>query len=102
MIGDSCKHDTLVVVPSAGWTGRDGEQIHMRLLQEEDGGYSVIALNLPGAASSGDTVKEAVANLRDAVRELLASYADLNKPVPWRDSREKNTPETDQWIMIDE
>lgn len=33
----------------------------------EDGGYSVSVPALPGCASQGDTVEEAIANIRDAI-----------------------------------
>ena len=36
------------------------------MLEEDEGGYSVLALNLPGAASQGETKEEALANIRDA------------------------------------
>lgn len=40
-----------------------------------DGGYVAEATGLPGCVSQGDTVAEAVANLRDAMTEVVAANA---------------------------
>jgi predicted RNase H-like HicB family nuclease len=41
-------------------------------LRHSDEGYSVEALGLPGCWSQGATETEAIANIRDAIREYLA------------------------------
>ena len=38
---------------------------------DEDGGYVVVCPTLPGCYSQGDTVKEALANIREAVELCL-------------------------------
>lgn len=38
---------------------------------EEDGGYSVFALNYPGVVSQGDTLEEAKANIAEAFLGML-------------------------------
>lgn len=53
--------------------------------KEDDGGYSVSVLNLPGAASEGDTLDEATDNIREAIRGLLDEYSASNMPIPWRE-----------------
>ena len=37
------------------------------LREEEEGGYSVQCLELPGAISEGDTKEEALKNIREAI-----------------------------------
>ena len=56
------------------------------LCAEEDGGFSVQALDLPGVASQGETEKEAIENVRDAFRGVLSAYSDLGQPIPWSDA----------------
>lgn len=53
------------------------------LLPEEAGGFSVFAADLPGCASQGDTEEEALANIRESLESLLASYREQGRPVPW-------------------
>ncbi|MDI6908167.1 MAG: type II toxin-antitoxin system HicB family antitoxin [Thermoanaerobacterales bacterium] len=48
----------------------------------EDGGYVVTVPALPGCVSEGDTVEEALANIRDAIALFVASAADHNEPLP--------------------
>jgi predicted RNase H-like HicB family nuclease len=54
------------------------------LLAEPEGGFSVYAATLPGAASQGDTETEALANITEALEGVLLSYKDLGMPIPWR------------------
>lgn len=46
-------------------------------LQRSDEGYSVSVPGLPGCWSQGATEAEALANIRDAIREYLAVRDDL-------------------------
>jgi predicted RNase H-like HicB family nuclease len=50
--------------------------------REDDGGYSVWGLDLPGCASQGDSYDEAMANIRDAIESYLEAHAKLGRPVP--------------------
>jgi len=49
------------------------------LQEEENGGYSVWVPSLPGCASQGDTVEEAMKNIREAI-ELYLEY-DKEEPM---------------------
>lgn len=40
---------------------------------KEDGGYVALVPSLPGCMSEGDTVEEALANIKDAIRLYLES-----------------------------
>ena len=62
------------------------------LIEEDEGGYSVIALNLPGAASQGETKEEALANIRDAAIGCLEEYETCGEEVPWVDVSQEDIP----------
>ena len=62
------------------------------LLEEAEGGYSVIALNLPGAASQGETKEEALANIRDAAIGCIEEYEASGEQVPWMDVSQQDIP----------
>lgn len=51
--------------------------------------WAASAQELPGAHSQGRTIDEARENLKDAIRELLASYRD--DPTPAEQVREEVT-----------
>lgn len=55
------------------------------LEREPDGGCSVYVPALPGCASQGDTMEEAMANIREAVALYLWSLKDDGLPVPEAD-----------------
>jgi len=58
-------------------------------LMPTDGGFSVSCPGLPGCWSQGATEEEALANIRDAIRE----YLDVAKELAGRDNlREVETP----------
>lgn len=46
------------------------------LSPEEGGGYSATVPNLPGCVSEGETVEEALSNVKDAIAGCMAANAD--------------------------
>lgn len=46
------------------------------LRKEQDGGYTVQCIELPGAISEGDTKKEALANIREAIQGYLEAFPE--------------------------
>jgi predicted RNase H-like HicB family nuclease len=55
---------------------------------EEDGGYSVHCPKLPGCSSQGDSLEEALDNIREAILGVLRVRQEERLPVP------KETSET--------
>lgn len=54
------------------------------LSQDEDGVYVAQCLDLPGCISQGATRKEAMKNIKDAIRGYLASLKKHNEKTPVR------------------
>jgi predicted RNase H-like HicB family nuclease len=52
----------------------------------EDGGYTVEVPSLPGCISEGDTVEEALANIKDAIEGYIAALEADGLPVPDEDT----------------
>ncbi|MFB3880370.1 MAG: type II toxin-antitoxin system HicB family antitoxin [Armatimonadota bacterium] len=52
------------------------------IYEEETGGLSVICPSLPGCHSQGETIKEALANIREAIDLCLEVMAEDGTPVP--------------------
>ncbi len=52
------------------------------LEQDSDGGYSVHVPALPGCASQGDTLEEALTNIQEAIELYVWSLKDDGLPVP--------------------
>jgi predicted RNase H-like HicB family nuclease len=52
------------------------------LTPETGGGYSAVVPNLPGCVSEGDTVEEALANVKDAIQGCMAANADQWRRAP--------------------
>jgi len=73
---------------------------HLAILKDEDGRFSVIVLNLPGAGSCGDTEDEAVHNAREAVTGVIESYIEDGEEIPWK--TEYSIPEDSKlkWILV--
>ena len=55
------------------------------LEHESDGGYSVYVPALPGCASQGDSLEEAMANIREAIELYLWSLKEDGLPIPESD-----------------
>ena len=65
------------------------EQVEHRqviLIPDETGGYTVEVPSLPGCISEGDTVDEALANIRDAIalhiEDMIANGEEVPADVP--------------------
>ncbi|HEY3354981.1 MAG TPA: type II toxin-antitoxin system HicB family antitoxin [Polyangia bacterium] len=59
-------------------------EIPLVLTPQAEGGYTVTSPVLPELCTEGDTVAEAVANVRDALAAVIETYEDLGRPVPVR------------------
>lgn len=56
---------------------------HFAVYREDDGRFSAFAVDLPGTVSHGDTVDEALANVRDALECSIAEYLETDGEIPW-------------------
>ena len=54
------------------------------LLEKDSDGISAIVLNLPGCGSCGDTIEEAMANVREALDGCIECYLESGEKIPWR------------------
>ena len=54
-------------------------------LKHSEEGFSVSVLGLPGCWSQGDTEPEALANIREVIREYLESAPELNEDAEIRE-----------------
>ena len=52
------------------------------LSKEEGGGYFVEYPEIPGCMSEGETVEEAIANGREALRDCLDVFKESGRKVP--------------------
>lgn len=75
---------------------------HVALVSEDDGAYSAIVLNLPGAGSCGATKKEALDNVREAIIGVIESYIADDEDIPWADPACYSIPDdaTEKWIIV--
>jgi len=53
-----------------------GLKLTVVLRKEEKGGYSAKCLELPGAISEGETRKETLANIREAIEGYLETFPE--------------------------
>ena len=52
------------------------------LTAQPEGGFTVTSPVLPELVTEGDTLEEAVKNVRDALAAVIEIYEDLGKPLP--------------------
>lgn len=76
----------------------------VRIVREEEGGFSAYAPQLPGAHSQGETEQEASENIKEAVGSLIRSYLGSNEEIPWVDRSTvgpRQEGEMAKWVTID-
>lgn len=49
---------------------------------DEDGGYVVVCPSFQGCYSQGDTVEEALLNIREAIEFCMEDLQDRGEPIP--------------------
>jgi antitoxin HicB len=54
----------------------------IRLIKEEEGGYTVVVPVLPGCVTFGETLDEAIAMAKEAIEGYIETLKDLGKEVP--------------------
>ena len=75
-------------------------QLRVVLIPEENG-YSALARDLPGVASQGDTIEEAMENIREACIGAIEVYKNDGVPIPWTPDHVDAPPEASQrWILV--
>lgn len=72
------------------------------LCPEEGGGYSALALQLPGVVSEGNTKQEALENVAEAFRGAISIYSDEAGEIPWMDAKRERPPDSEEhWLCVD-
>src|SRR5688572_29923201 len=80
---------------------RDGNfRCHLAIIPDDDGTFSALALNLPGAGSCGDTEHEAIENAREAIAGVLESYIEDREAIPWAADYEIPAGAKTMWILV--
>ena len=57
-------------------------KVPLVLTPQPEGGYTVTSPVLPELVTEGDTVEEAVDNVRDALAAVVETYQDLGRSLP--------------------
>ena len=73
----------------------------MVYLVPEEEGFSVVAANLPGVASQGDTEPEALANVIEAFQGAIAVYKQQGVNIPWtKTPLEPQHGAVRRWVIV--
>lgn len=57
-------------------------KVPLVLEPQPEGGFTVTSPLLPELVTEGDTVEEALANVRDALTAVVEAYEELGRPLP--------------------
>lgn len=79
----------------------DGRTFELKVFvfSEAEGGFSVVAARLPGLASQGETVEEALGNIVEAASILFEEYGD---DIPWVDEESpEDVAAMEKWVLVD-
>jgi antitoxin HicB len=57
-------------------------KVPLILAPQPEGGFTVTSPLLPEMTTEGDTVEEALQNVRDALEATIEAYQDLGRPLP--------------------
>lgn len=72
-------------------------KVPLLLSPEAEGGFTVTSPLLPELVTEGDTVEEALANVRDALAAVVEAYEDLGRELPVN----IRVPDTDNTLWVE-
>jgi predicted RNase H-like HicB family nuclease len=100
---NTARTEDVAFVPGAATPLKGMYHCHVGVIREDDGSFSVVVLNLPGAGSCGRTEEEALQNAREAIAGTIASYRESGEPIPWCGLTQYDIPEgaNQRWILVD-
>jgi predicted RNase H-like HicB family nuclease len=67
---------------------------------EDDGGFCAYLANLKGVHSEGETLSEALENIREAAQATIARYIEKNLSIPWQDVSDLPVGATVRRILV--
>lgn len=72
------------------------------LCPEQSGGFSAHALRLPGVASQGETVEEALQAVAEAFLGAIEAYREEGTEIPWSDEPcvERTPGCLERWVLV--
>jgi predicted RNase H-like HicB family nuclease len=99
---ESASNSTSFIFEKTEWQEQAAYRCHVCLIREDDGRFSAIVLNLPGAGSCGGTEEEALENVREAVLGVIESHIAAGEGIPWRDALSSEIPDgaKQKWILV--
>ena len=82
-----------VLRPTGEWREQKGGvyRCMVYLTPVGDEAFTVVAGNLPGVASHGKTIQEALARINEALQGAIANYKQQGRDIPW--AKEPPQPE---------
>jgi predicted RNase H-like HicB family nuclease len=88
-----------------GWTERHGNLyrclVYLYPDPEGEGGFSAVAAGLPGVASQGETERQALANVAEALAGVISVYKEGGGKIPWTDKPREPEPEAiTRWVFV--
>ena len=92
------------VLDSTGWKpfGDNVYECRVLLCPEAEGGYSAHALRLPGVATQGDTIDEALEYIKEAFRGAISVYREAKQQIPWEAiTIDRSAGSLERWILVD-
>ena len=57
-------------------------RVPLLLSPQPEGGFTVTSPLLPELVTEGDSIDDAMANVRDALAAVIEAYQDLGRPLP--------------------
>lgn len=96
------EQDTFRIVPDRLQDRSGRFQCHIWICPQPEGGYTVFCPLLPGAVSEGESVEEAISNIRQAMEALLAEYLENQQGIPWLAAPAEDKPARaiEKWIVV--
>ena len=92
-------HEASIVILKPG----TAFQANIVVFEDDDGSYSAIVENLPGANGTGDSEADAIESAKESIQGLIESYAARNLPTPWVTDIKKTSRRegaTEHWVIV--
>ena len=78
-------------------------ECRMKLVPEDEGGFSAFAVRLPGIVGQGETREEAISDIAEAFAAAVSVYRELNTDIPWAEigaGCSSPAGSVDLWVVV--
>jgi predicted RNase H-like HicB family nuclease len=98
---ETCNESAQPTIPEGVWEYPNNcYACDVYLAEETIDGWIAHVPALPGVVSEGDTLEDALENIREALCASIQAYQADGQPIPWKKPQQRHEREAQRFILV--